>query len=69
MVTYGGISARRHFRATSGPLKVQVEHLKKGIEHSSEHSKKGDWLIVSTYYVANQVSTPKKGIEHSKKGD
>ena len=27
MVTYGGISARRHFRATSGPLKVQVEHL------------------------------------------
>ena len=27
MVTYGGISARRHFRANSEPLKVQVEHL------------------------------------------
>ena len=23
----GGISARSHFRATSGPVKVQVEHL------------------------------------------
>ena len=27
MVTYGGISARRHFRVTSGPLKMQLERL------------------------------------------